>query len=120
MHDPDPIPISLRGNAVHARVDKPGVDTAQTSNPIAMGALRAMVPLSQIVVRTDYPYRTWQEHVRGLVAIFTPAELAQIGRGYALRILPWLPAQATAITAAGRARPARSEAAGSCRKLPVA
>ena len=115
MHDPDPIPISLRGNAVNARVDKPGVDTAQTSNPIAMGALRAMVPLSQIVVRTDYPYRTWQEHVRGLVANFSLAELAQIGCGYVLRILPWLPAQATAITAAGRARPARSEAAGSCR-----
>ena len=108
-------PISLRGNAVNARVDKPGVDTAQTSNPITMGALRAMVPLSQIVVRTDYTYRTWQVHVRGLVANFSPAELAQIGRGYALRILPWLPAQATAITAAGRARPARSEAAGSCR-----
>ena len=79
-------------DSVNAALRQFYFDTAQTSNLIAMGALRAMVPLSQIVFGTDNPYRTSQEHVRGLAAIFTPAELAQIGRGNAQRILPRLPA----------------------------
>jgi len=33
-------------------------DTAQASNPAAMSALRKVVPVSQIVFGTDYPFRT--------------------------------------------------------------
>ena len=45
-------------------------DTAQVSNAVTIGALAKLVPVSQIVFGTDYPYRTGAEHVRGLAAQF--------------------------------------------------
>jgi predicted TIM-barrel fold metal-dependent hydrolase len=65
-------------------------DTAQSTNPVAMGALRKVVPVSQIVYGTDYWYRSAQETARGLTAnrVFTTGELDAINRGNALRILP--------------------------------
>ena len=63
-------------------------DTAQASNPTAMGALRSLIPVSQILFGTDYPYRLAGEHVEGLAGCgFTPAELSAIGRGNAERLL---------------------------------
>ena len=46
-------------------------------------ALRAVVPTSQIVFGTDYPYRTPIEHVQALEAakVFDARELAAIYRG---------------------------------------
>ncbi|MGH6753511.1 MAG: amidohydrolase family protein, partial [Bradyrhizobium sp.] len=38
-------------------------DTAQTSNKSAMSALAAIIPPSQIVFGTDFPYRTGIDHV---------------------------------------------------------
>ncbi len=65
-------------------------DIAQTSNPAAMSALRKVVPLSQIVFGSDYPYRTQQEHVIGLkeCGVFNPTELLAIDRENALTLLP--------------------------------
>jgi predicted TIM-barrel fold metal-dependent hydrolase len=65
-------------------------DTAQSSNPVAMGALRKVVPVTQIVFGTDYWYRTAEETGRGLVAgkVFSDAELRMINRGNAERLLP--------------------------------
>jgi hypothetical protein len=65
-------------------------DTAQATNPVAMGALRKVVPVSQIVYGTDYWYRSAWETTQGLTTngVFTAAELAAINRGNALRILP--------------------------------
>jgi predicted TIM-barrel fold metal-dependent hydrolase len=65
-------------------------DTAQASNPVAMGALRKVVPVSQIVYGTDYWYRTAAETGRGLTTndVFNAAELKAINRGNAERILP--------------------------------
>jgi predicted TIM-barrel fold metal-dependent hydrolase len=63
-------------------------DTAQVANEITIQALAKLVPLSQIVFGTDFPYRTSAEHVAGLTARFNDEELAAIGRGNALRILP--------------------------------
>jgi predicted TIM-barrel fold metal-dependent hydrolase len=58
-------------------------DTAQASNPVAMAGLRAVVPMSQILFGTDYPFRTAIDHVTGLAAsgTFTPQELLAIDRG---------------------------------------
>jgi hypothetical protein len=42
-------------------------DTAQATNPVAMDALRKVVPVSQIVYGTDYWYRSARETARGLV-----------------------------------------------------
>ena len=45
-------------------------DTAQISNAVTLAALAKLVPISQIVYGTDYPYRTSEDHVKGLTAIF--------------------------------------------------
>ncbi len=65
-------------------------DTAQASNPVAMRALRTVVPVSQIVYGTDYWYRSSEETSRGLTTnrVFTAEELGAINRGNAERILP--------------------------------
>jgi 6-methylsalicylate decarboxylase len=73
-----------------AEIRKMHYDTAQASNPIAMTALRQVVPVSQILFGTDYWYRTAAESVRGLVTnkVFTEAELRMIDRGNAERLFP--------------------------------
>jgi len=65
-------------------------DTAQVSNAVTIGALAKLVPISQIVFGTDYPYRTAAEHVKGLAANFNADELKAIDRDNAVRILPRL------------------------------
>ena len=67
-------------------------DTAQTSNKSAMSALTAIIPVSQIVFGTDFPYRTSIDHVKGLreSGVFTEAQLMEIERGNALKLLPRL------------------------------
>ena len=65
-------------------------DTAQASNPVAMGALRQVVPVTQIVYGTDYWYRTAEETARGLNTnkVFNAEELRMINRGNVERIIP--------------------------------
>ena len=64
-------------------------DTAQVANPAAMSALTKVIPVSQIVFGTDYPFRTASEHVQGLKAcgVFSAVELQMIDQN-ALRFLP--------------------------------
>jgi 6-methylsalicylate decarboxylase len=65
-------------------------DTAQTSNKGSMSALAAIIPVSQIVFGTDFPYRTSIEHVKGLrdAGVFADVQLLDIERGNALKLLP--------------------------------
>jgi 6-methylsalicylate decarboxylase len=64
-------------------------DTAQAANPSALGCLRTVVPVSQIVFGTDYPYRRSIEHVDGIAGCgFTAEECRKIDRDNALRLLP--------------------------------
>lgn len=65
-------------------------DTAQASNPVAMGALRKVVPVTQILFGTDYWYRTAEETSKGLVTngVFNAEELRMINRGNVERMLP--------------------------------
>jgi len=67
-------------------------DTAQTANKAAMSALTAVIPTSQILFGTDFPYRTGLDHVKGLRAsgVFTDAQIMEIERGNALKLLPRL------------------------------
>src|SRR5262249_17344411 len=65
-------------------------DTAQISNAVTIGALAKLVPISQIVYGTDYPYRSGLDHVQGLGAVFAGADLMAIERENALRIIPRL------------------------------
>ena len=65
-------------------------DTAQASNAAAMSALKKVVPVSQIVFGTDYPFRTSLEHVDNLKScgVFNAAELRAIERENPLKLLP--------------------------------
>jgi predicted TIM-barrel fold metal-dependent hydrolase len=65
-------------------------DTAQASNPAAMSALRKVVPISQIVFGTDYPFRTSIDHVKGLkeCGVFSAQEVHAIERENTVRLLP--------------------------------
>lgn len=65
-------------------------DTAQISNAPTLGALLQLVPASQVVFGSDYPYRTPKEHVIGLAERLSPEQDAAIARGNALRIMPGL------------------------------
>jgi predicted TIM-barrel fold metal-dependent hydrolase len=65
-------------------------DTAQISNAVTMQALVKLVPMTQIVFGSDFPYRTGLEHVQGLAKNFSGSDLHAIERDNALRILPRL------------------------------
>ncbi len=70
-------------------------DTAQASNPSALGCLRTIAPISQIMFGTDYPYRLASEHVAGIAGCgFSAAEVRAIDGDNAVRLLPRLKADA--------------------------
>jgi len=63
-------------------------DTAGSANPVAMSSLKALVPVSQILFGTDAPFVDGAPQVRGLQGSgFTAAELADVERNNALRLL---------------------------------
>jgi predicted TIM-barrel fold metal-dependent hydrolase len=65
-------------------------DTAGMANPIAMGALRKMVPLSQIVFGNDYPFGQADQQHKLLVdcGVFSAEELRAIDSGNISALLP--------------------------------
>jgi predicted TIM-barrel fold metal-dependent hydrolase len=65
-------------------------DTAWTTNAEAMSALSKLVPVSQILFGTDFPYRTAADQLKGLkdCGVFTAAELSKIDSENALAVLP--------------------------------
>jgi predicted TIM-barrel fold metal-dependent hydrolase len=66
-------------------------DTAGSANPVAMAALKTMVPVSQILFGTDAPFFDGAPQVQGLQASgFTAGELRNIERDNALALLPRL------------------------------
>jgi predicted TIM-barrel fold metal-dependent hydrolase len=65
-------------------------DTAQISNTMTLAALAQLVPISQIVYGTDFPFRTGEEHAIGVSAHFKGADLSAVDRDNALRLLPRL------------------------------
>jgi len=65
-------------------------DTAQVANSVTIDALAKLVPTSQIVFGTDFPYRTGAEQAQALAQRFGANDLKAIDRDNALRILPRL------------------------------
>ena len=65
-------------------------DTAQTANRAAMSALSAVVPDSQILFGTDFPWRSSKEHVDGLgfCGVFSSEQLRAIDYGNAIGLFP--------------------------------
>src|SRR5215210_101014 len=65
-------------------------DTAQVSNPVTLAAMVKLMPISQIVYGTDFPYRTAADHTKGVTEVFSGDDLKKIDRENALRLLPRL------------------------------
>jgi len=80
-------------NGVEHELKRFYYDTAQASHSYAPASLTRLIPISQIVFGTDYPYRTAADHVKGLADHgFTAGDLLAIDRDNALRLLPRLKA----------------------------
>ena len=79
-------------NGVLSELQRFHYDVAQSTHPAPLAALLKVVPVSQILFGTDFPFRTSMDHVRGLAAYgFSAADLRAIERDNALRLLPSLP-----------------------------
>jgi predicted TIM-barrel fold metal-dependent hydrolase len=67
-------------------------DTAQSSNPYAMGPLARLVSRSQICFGSDFPYRAIADNVKGLAGcgVFSRRDLEHIERLNASKLLPRL------------------------------
>ena len=78
-------------NGVEHELKRFYYDTAQAAHPYALASLTKLIPVSQIVFGTDFPYRTAAEHVKGLTDYgFSASDLQSIDRDNALRLLPRL------------------------------
>lgn len=75
-------------NGVLYELQKFYYDTAQTSQPYAMASARKVIPASQLLFGTDFPYRTAREHALGLLLCgFDEPELLAIERRNAENLL---------------------------------
>jgi predicted TIM-barrel fold metal-dependent hydrolase len=64
-------------------------DTAFSANPHAFSSLLTLVPTSQVLFGTDFPFRTGDEHVRGLGTCgLSESDVRAIERDNALQLLP--------------------------------
>ena len=64
-------------------------ELAQAAHPYAVSSLRELVPVSQLLFGTDYPYRTTREIAKGMAGCgFSDRELKAINRGNALKLFP--------------------------------
>jgi 6-methylsalicylate decarboxylase len=78
-------------DGVEATLKRFYYDTAQATHPAPLAAFLKLVPVSQLMFGSDYPYRTAISNVEGLAAYgFSAADLAAIERGNALRLMPSL------------------------------
>ncbi len=88
-------------NGVEQELQRFYYDTAQAAHPMALASLTKLVPASQIVFGSDFPYRTAADHVKGLMAFgFSASDLAAVDRENAVRLIPRL--KNSQLTPAGR------------------
>jgi predicted TIM-barrel fold metal-dependent hydrolase len=76
-------------NGVWAELKRFYYDVAQIEHPMGLAAITRMVPISQILWGTDFPFRPGSDYVKGLGEFgFDPADLRAIERDNALKLLP--------------------------------
>ncbi len=64
-------------------------DTAWAMHPMALASLTRLVDVNKILFGSDYPYRTGEDTIKGLIDYgFSDADLKAIGRDNAVRLLP--------------------------------
>lgn len=87
-------PAALANFAPHGvqhELKRLNYDIAGTAFAPAIAALRHLVPVTQILLGSDYPYVPIDDTVSGMRSLgFAPEELEAIGRSNALRLLPTL------------------------------
>lgn len=87
--DPKLVPRVPRG--VLAELKRFYYDTAWAMRPVALASLTQLVDVSQILLGSDYPYRTGTDTVKGVEDYgFSSADLRAIERGNAARLIPRL------------------------------
>ncbi len=78
-------------NGVKAELSKLYLDVVGVTTPGALAAVLDIVPMSQLLFGTDYPFWAPDITVNGLAALkLTAADLAAIERGNALKLMPGL------------------------------
>jgi predicted TIM-barrel fold metal-dependent hydrolase len=78
--------------AVEGELKRFYYDTAQVSNDITLAAMAKLMPVSQIVYGTDFPYRTAADHTKGVTEFFKGNDLQAVERDNAIRLVPRLKA----------------------------
>jgi predicted TIM-barrel fold metal-dependent hydrolase len=64
-------------------------DTAWAANPYTLSSLLQLVPKDQVLFGSDYPYRTSEDNIKGLIAYgMTQSDLDMITRGNAVKLMP--------------------------------
>lgn len=76
--------------SVQAQLNRFYYDTAQVSLEGTLATLAKLVPVSQIVYGTDFPYRTAADHTKGVNSVFKGDDLKKVDRDNALRLIPRL------------------------------
>ena len=85
----DPKLVSRVPNGVMHELKRFYYDTAWSAHPGALASLMKLVNVSQVLFGSDYPYRTGEDHVKGIIDYgFSQADLDAIGRGNAQRLMP--------------------------------
>jgi 6-methylsalicylate decarboxylase len=75
---------------VEGEINRFHYDTAQVTQLGTLAALANLVPATQIVYGTDFPYRTAADHTKGVTALFSGEDLKKVERENALRLIPRL------------------------------
>ena len=65
-------------------------DTAQVANSVTLAAMAQLMPISQIVYGTDFPYRTAADNTKGLIEFFKGDDLKAVDRENVIRLIPRL------------------------------
>ena len=103
-------------NGVLAELQKFYYDTSSAVNPLGVGGLRKMVPLSQIMFGGDFPFVVSAEQVHLLreCHVFSDAELPAIFSGNAShrKLVPGEIQKRSAVSGRERVNPVRSMARG--------
>src|SRR5262249_60447692 len=76
--------------SMQKELDRFYYDTAAITGSVTLEALSKLVPVTQIVYGTDFPYRTAADHTKGVTALFKGDDLAKVERENALRLIPRL------------------------------
>ncbi len=75
-------------NGVMAELMRFHYDVAQIAHSMGLSALTELVPLSQILWGTDFPFRLGTEYLQPLAEFFSAGDLRKVERENALDLLP--------------------------------